>query len=496
MKNLPKFLGIIALAAVIGFTAASCSDGGGGGGGGNPGGPTTGGLTTSGPTSAKYVSYDEENNKYELVITEADTGRTAYKPKDGDTYKLTITFSADGKKVTSTGTVAKVTSVEITLTHSGSGTEIKVTVSSGDDNNTITSFSVDIPVDRGEPVTKPDALADDIPYTLNSDKQGYTVTRGIVKNGVAIIPETFRGLPVVGIGGAAFANNKNLISVTIPANITSIEGWGNFEGCTNLTTVTFAPNSQLKTIGGGAFIGCTSLSAIEIPASVTEIINWGNFSGCTSLKTVTFASGSQLKTIGGGVFEDCTSLVSIEIPASVTSFDDWGSFHGCTNLTTVTFAPNSQLKTIGYGDKGGGTFFNCKSLKNIAIPAGVTHIGPQAFQGSGITSINIPSGITSIGGGAFDMYNDDHIDSKLTTVTFEAGSKLKNIDERAFAYCTSVTSITIPAGVTSIRQEAFAMWTSSQTINIQGHASEASADAAWGAAWRDDQCNAAINYNG
>ena len=51
----------------------------------------------------------------------------------------------------------------------------------------------------------------------------------------------------------------------------------------------------------------------------------------------------------------------------------------------------------------------------------------------------------------------------------------------------------------------FADWTSSQTINIEGHANQAAADAAWDndevdaygvkMNWRY-RCNAKINYNG
>jgi len=38
MKNFAKFLGVIALVAVIGFSFAACDDGNGNDNGGNPGG--------------------------------------------------------------------------------------------------------------------------------------------------------------------------------------------------------------------------------------------------------------------------------------------------------------------------------------------------------------------------------------------------------------------------------------------------------------------------
>ena len=443
MKKLCKLLGIIALVAVIGFVAA-CSNGGGGGPGSSTQRPAI-------PLKETYVSYDNDGNKYELVITEDTTGRTL-DPNRKYTYSLTITFT-NGKTATSTGT-AEIKSnidnaIEITLTHS-SGETVTVTVSSrGEDINIIVSFDDKIPVDNGEDILPPRAL----PYILNEAGTGYILINGkdiVNQEGKADIPEYppfDKSKPVTIIGGGAFSKNKDLKSVTIPASVTEIEGWeGAFSNCTNLTTVNFAPNGKLKLISSAAFENCTSLTSIEIPASVTEIINWANFGGCTNLKTVTFTPGSQLKTLGGGVFLDCTSLVSIEIPASVTALADWGTFMGCTNLTTVTFAPNSQLKTIGYDDEGGGTFQDCTSLKNITIPAGVTSIGAMAFDS-----------------------------------------------------CTSITSIIIPASVTAFGildggwGGHFAGWTSSQTINVRGHASEEAAAAAWGWEWLA-ACDAVRKY--
>ena len=56
------------------------------------------------------------------------------------------------------------------------------------------------------------------------------------------------------------------------------------------------------------------------------------FRGCTSLTSVTFAENSQLESIGEHAFANCTSLTSIYIPNSVT-FIDYGAFYGCISLT-------------------------------------------------------------------------------------------------------------------------------------------------------------------
>jgi len=51
-----------------------------------------------------------------------------------------------------------------------------------------------------------------------------------------------------------------------------------------------------------------------------------------------------------------------------------------------------------------------------------------------------------------------------------------------------------------VSNEVFAGWGSAQTINVMGHANQASADAAWDESWWDTswrrRCNAQINYLG
>jgi hypothetical protein len=76
-------------------------------------------------------------------------------------------------------------------------------------------------------------------------------------------------------------------------------------------------------------------------------------------------------------------------------------------------------------------------------------IGNNAFKGSGLTSISIPASVTSIG-----QYVFDHCAS-LQSVNFADGINLTTISWSAFNYCTSLTSVDIPTGVTTIESNAF-----------------------------------------
>ena len=269
----------------------------------------------------------------------------------------------------------------------------------------------------------------------------------------------------------------------------------------------------LTTIGKEMFYR-SKLKSVVIPASV-ETIEAAAFMGCSSLATVTFEKGSQLKTIGGGyssyypnyygAFADCTALTSIEIPASVETIEA-AAFMRCSKLATVTFEKGSQLKTIGgdYSSYYYGVFSDCTALKSIEIPASVETIEAAAFSscsslatvtfekgsqlktiGGGyssyypnyygafadctaLTSIEIPASVETIEAAAFMRC------SKLATVTFEKGSQLKTIggDYSSYYYgvfsdCTALKSIEIPASVETIEATAFKGCSSLATVTFE-----------------------------
>jgi hypothetical protein len=82
-------------------------------------------------------------------------------------------------------------------------------------------------------------------------------------------------------------------SVVIPAFVHKIPE-NVFVKCSELITVEFAPNSEMKVIAG--FLKCPKLRKAVIPGSVEEL---SGFLDCPKLKDVLFLSESKIRIISG-----------------------------------------------------------------------------------------------------------------------------------------------------------------------------------------------------
>ena len=160
--------------------------------------------------------------------------------------------------------------------------------------------------------------------------------------------------------------------------------------------------------------------------------------------------GDGVTSIGDGAFEECTSLTSVVIPDGVTRIGG-GAFDGCTSLAIVSGASGvtfigpsaftdtdwycnlpSGLTTLGhvaYRFVGNGT--------SVTIPDGTTQIYQSAFQNSAITSIVIPASVTSIGIYAFYF-------SALQRV-YSLRPEAPELGYNAFGHCNSLGAIVVPA---------------------------------------------------
>lgn len=191
------------------------------------------------------------------------------------------------------------------------------------------------------------------------------------------------------IGSWAFANCKNLTSVTIPDSVTSI-GYLAFWECSSLAGIKIPDN--VTSIEYRAFDGCSALASVNIPRSMTRLEN-SIFSGCSSLTSVTIPE--NITSIGEYAFDSCTKLKSVVLPDSLTELGR-SAFSSCSSLESIIIPEG--VTSIGLY-----TFSSCSSLVELVIPSEVTSIDAYAFSGcTSLKSVTIPVGITEIPSDVFD----------------------------------------------------------------------------------------------
>ena len=116
---------------------------------------------------------------------------------------------------------------------------------------------------------------------------------------------------------------------------------------------------------------------------------------------------------------------------------------------------NGVLTIIGNGpmtnyasESSAPWYFHKDSIETLVLSNGVTTIGDRAFSFcSCLTSVEIPNSVESIGDRAFRYCTG------ITSVTI--GDSVTTIGDRAFQYCSSLTSVEIPNSVISIVSCAF-----------------------------------------
>ena len=286
-------------------------------------------------------------------------------------------------------------------------------------------------------------------------------------SGVLTIPQGFdlsgTTITITEIYDDAFSElatgvSNNITSVIIPATVTTI-GNSAFRSTTLpgtattisvLTSVIFDGVSQCTSIGTAAFL-YTSIISIIIPASVTIIGEWC-FYNTPNLSNVTFIASTNWATgitIEYGAFNKTPALTTVFIKGGQKINGTPYSTGSSYTLAGSPFAHLSYKSYVIDGDE----VFNTSDYTNAGSPpyavlSGWTSIGNSAFRATGLTSITIPASVTSIENVAF------YGCTSLASVSFAAGSELATIGNYAFLN-TAITSIEIPASVNSIGDIAF-----------------------------------------
>ena len=218
----------------------------------------------------------------------------------------------------------------------------------------------------------------------------------------------------------------------------------------------------VRNIGGYAFCDCYNMVSVNIPESVRDI-NTSAFFRCSGMTGFLVDTGSSYYSSEDGVLfnKRKTSIVSYPkgkageyiIPENVTGVED-NAFFQCTGLTGVTIGNN----LTGIRED---MFHGCKNLRHVIIPDSVTSIGRSAFYTcNNLTGVNIPDGITRIEELTFYRCS--------SLLSMRIPDSVTSIGSQAFDYCSNLTNITIPTSVISIEHAAFSERTGLMNVYYKG----------------------------
>ena len=343
--------------------------------------------------------------------------------------------------------------------------------------------------------------------TVAAGNETYHASNGcliITQIGQAVFAPSLESLPtdgqVTALGSYLFYGDDSLEQAVIPDGITSI-GAAAFSDCKNLRSVTLP--ASVEHINEYAFYGCSALENISVGNGIVSLAanafdgtdyaadpeNWDN--GALYLGNALYAINEDLPqqfTMRQGIsvlpylsvpgwthLNGSDYFVDVTLPDTLTELGE-GAFSSCPNLVRID--TGDGVRTIS-----DGAFSDCPKLISVTLGHSVSHIEGSAFDNSPVLEIyDLSGGFVTEG-----MYRDHAMvihysalePSRLTIrdglVFLQTDDALVlgayigdaqeialpdmdvsyTIGKRAFFRNRTVRSVTIPACVTEIGEEAF-----------------------------------------
>ena len=282
-----------------------------------------------------------------------------------------------------------------------------------------------------------------------------------------------------------YAFRRDIKSVSLHNSVTYI-GDRAFAACTGLTEIDL-PDS-VEYMGPGAFASCTGIRSIRIPASMKEIPD-NAFAGCISLEQIEIPQG--VEAIGAAAFMGCRLLKQVRLPESVKNVA-WSAFAGCSDIGLIyehAICMTGDWYPLGKADND-----------VLDIPEGVKAVGERACRGNtAIKKAVVPRSVIRIKKDAFagctvlEQVIIKNPECRIDSTAFNDCPLLKRItlgdggteteidaadvgcvirDEVLVRYEGTAADVSVPEGIAAIGEKAFAGCTGLKRLHIPASVKE------------------------
>ncbi len=266
------------------------------------------------------------------------------------------------------------------------------------------------------------------------------------------------------IGHGAFKMSVGLTEIHIPDSVTVI-GIQAFVGCKGLTQMTI-PNSVTE-MGDHVFVHCSRLRRVKLPDAEYKM-GFGIFMFCPALTEVDFVS--KVAQLGGDLFRGSRKVERLLFRGNAPK-PGANVFKGTPNATVF-----HRSGTKGWGTTFGGrptavwdapfpveTMVGVEGDFNFTANKLAATVAKYTGQGGDVVIPATIHGFPVVSIGATCFFRC----GTLTSLTIPVG--VTNIGQTAIAHCQALTNVVIPATVATIRGFAFENNGKLATLTIPEH---------------------------